>query len=96
MLSAFRVGNFGDRLGYHLINEILPAHATVHHIYVNFAQGYQIEEIPAGNFDLLVLGVGNSLFGNVFSDSLLQLLERAPRPSEFSARSIGRFWTPAG
>ncbi len=79
VLSAFRVGNFGDRLGYHLINEILPAHATVHHVYVNFALGYQIEGIPEGDFDLLVLGVGNSLFGNVFSDSLLQLLERAPR-----------------
>jgi hypothetical protein len=29
VVSASGMGNFGDRLGYHLINELLPAHATV-------------------------------------------------------------------
>jgi hypothetical protein len=79
VLSALRVGNFGDRLGYHLINEVLPAHAEVHHVFIDFARGYSLDGIPDGDFDLLVLGVGNSLFANVFTDSLLQLLERAPR-----------------
>ncbi len=36
VVSAHHVGNFGDRLGYHLINEVLPAYATVHHAIVNF------------------------------------------------------------
>jgi hypothetical protein len=33
ILSFNNVGNFGDRLGYHLVNEILPAQATVTHAH---------------------------------------------------------------
>ena len=79
VVSSYNAGNFGDRLGYHVINEVLPAHATVHHCKLTYAEGWRIEGIPEGNFDLLVLGYGNSLFGKMFTDSLVQLLERAPR-----------------
>src|SRR5690606_25748056 len=55
VLSYNNVGNFGDRLGYHLANSILPAHAET--TGLNFKPWNASEE----NFDLLILGIGNSL-----------------------------------
>jgi hypothetical protein len=86
VLSALSGPNFGDRLGYHLINEVLPAHATVNHAWMNFAKGCRIEGVPAGDIDLLVLGIGNSLSNEMLTDELLQLLAR-------SKQAIGIFGT---
>jgi tetratricopeptide (TPR) repeat protein len=72
ILSFNNVGNFGDRLGYHLVNEILPAHATVTHAH------FRPWDLPDEPFDLLVLGTGNSLFDPLLSDRLAALLERVP------------------
>jgi Flp pilus assembly protein TadD len=72
VLSFNNVGNFGDRLGYHLINELLPAHATVSHVH------FRPWDVPDEAFDLLVLGVGNSLFGPLLSAELDALLARVP------------------
>jgi hypothetical protein len=86
VLSALSGPNFGDRLGYHLVNEVLPAHATVNHAWINFAKGCRIEGVPAGDIDLLVLGIGNSLLSEMLTDELFQLLAR-------SKRAIGIFGT---
>jgi len=55
VLSYFNTHNFGDRLGYHLINDLLPAHAEVTHAAVS---PWQVEE---RDYDLIVVGIGNSL-----------------------------------
>ncbi len=86
VLSALSGPNFGDRLGYHLINEVLPAHATVHHAWTNFAKGCRIDGVPSEDIDLLVLGIGNSLSNEMLTDELFHLLAR-------SKRAIGIFGT---
>lgn len=55
VLSYFNTANFGDRLGYHIINGLLPAHAEVTHAAVS---PWEVEE---HDYDLLVIGIGNSL-----------------------------------
>lgn len=57
VISYNNVGNFGDRLGYHLINSVLPPEAEVY--FANFKPW----NIPSFSFDLLILGIGNSIFG---------------------------------
>lgn len=80
VLSFYTAGNFGDRLGYHLINEILPAHAEVTHLSLK-------NPIPSHMaFDLLIVGMGNSLFGTHLDDSLLSLIDH-------SEAAIGIFGT---
>jgi len=80
VLSCGNSGNFGDRVGFHLINSVLPASAEVSHASLS------PWNVPAGDFDLLVLGTGNSLFQDVLTDELLTLVRRVPR-------SIGIFGT---
>jgi tetratricopeptide (TPR) repeat protein len=72
VLSFNNVGNFGDRLGYHLVNEIVPAHATLTHAH------FQPWDLPDERFDLVILGIGNSLFQPLLDDRLAAALERAP------------------
>lgn len=74
VLSYANAANFGDRLGYHLLNAVLPPHAEVTQAYFK-----PWTAPPEGEFDLLVLGIGNSLFGPLLSDKLLALLDRVPR-----------------
>jgi hypothetical protein len=92
VLSFNNVGNFGDRLGYHLVNEILPAHATVTHAH------FRPWDVPDEAFDLLVLGAGNSLFEPLLTDRLGALLDRVPAAvgvfgtqyrEELDARKLG-------
>lgn len=80
VLSYNNVGNFGDRLGFHLLNGVLPAHAWV--TYAHFVPW----DVPERQFDLLILGIGNSLFGPLLTKNLITLLERVPT-------SIGIFGT---
>jgi hypothetical protein len=54
-LSYYNDANFGDRLGYHLVNALLPASATVVHGTV------KPWTVPDDDFDLLILGTGHSL-----------------------------------
>lgn len=70
VLSYSNVPNFGDRLGYHLIHDVLPAHADVRHVHFN------PWDAPDEEFDLLVLGIGNSVFGKMLGDRLLALMDR--------------------
>jgi hypothetical protein len=64
VISYNNVGNFGDRLGYHLLNDVLPAHAEV-------TWGTLRPFTPVPQADLLVIGIGNSLFGDLLDDQLM-------------------------
>ncbi len=55
VLSYFQTVNFGDRLGYHVLNGVLPAHADVTYASLN------PWNVPDRDYDLLILGIGNSL-----------------------------------
>ena len=74
------VGNFGDRLGYHLLNEILPPHCEV-----TWGTLRPFTQVP-NNVDLLIVGIGNSLFGDLLNDQLLNAVKSAKA-------SIGIFGT---
>jgi hypothetical protein len=73
VLSYANATNFGDRLGYHLINSVLPPHAQVTHAH------FHPWSVPDAHFDLLILGIGNSLFAPLLTDRLLALLDRIPK-----------------
>jgi hypothetical protein len=63
-----------------VINSLLPAGSEVH-------QGhFQPWDVPPGDFDLLVLGIGNSVFHPILTDQLMELVRRIPR-------SVGIFGT---
>ncbi|MCE9522223.1 MAG: class I SAM-dependent methyltransferase [Alphaproteobacteria bacterium] len=65
VISYNNVGNFGDRLGYHLLNDVLPAHAEL-----TWGTLRPFAPVPP-DLDLLVVGIGNSLFGDLLDDQLL-------------------------
>jgi methyltransferase family protein len=70
VLSYNDAGNFGDRLGYHMINSLLPSHATVHH--VTFRTLDQLRD----RYDMVVVGIGNSLpLQLLHSDILLDIMK---------------------
>lgn len=80
VLSCLEYGNFGDRLGFHLLNDLLPPH-----VEVSWGSLVDLTEIP-DDIDLLVVGLGNSLFGRLLNDRLLAATGKAKR-------SIGIFGT---
>jgi len=80
-VSYFTAGNFGDRLGVQILNQVLPANAVVRHVSLE-----HVDRLPEGAPDLIVLGLGNSLYDPLVNERLLALLDRAPR-------SIGVFGT---
>jgi hypothetical protein len=72
-LSYYNDANFGDRLGYHLVNALLPASATVVHGTV------KPWTVPDDDFDLLILGTGHSLnAATVQRPELHALMARIP------------------
>lgn len=71
VVSESDAGNFGDRLGLHMINAMLPGEADVHHLtFKTLAQARE-------QYDLVVLGVGNCLFQPLLGDDILNILSRA-------------------
>jgi hypothetical protein len=80
VMGYHNAANFGDRLGYHLIPGILPPHCDV-----SFGT-FQPWQIPEGAYDLVIVGIGNSLFAPLLTDELQRLVEAAPH-------SIGIFGT---
>jgi hypothetical protein len=70
VVSYYDVGNFGDRLGYHMINALLPPQADVHHLSFR-ALGEARER-----YDLVILGMGNSVFHRVLNEDTLGILGR--------------------
>jgi hypothetical protein len=81
VVSYFNDPNFGDRLGFHVINGLLPADAVVTHASIN------PWSLPDEPFDLLILGIGNSLNAPPISrPEIRRTIERTPH-------SIGIFGT---
>jgi hypothetical protein len=80
VLSYKNVGNFGDRLGFHLLNDVLPAHVCVTHAHFDHC------DVPEVDFDLVIVGIGNSIFAPLLTSNLDSLLQRA-------SKSIGIFGT---
>jgi hypothetical protein len=76
VISYNDVGNFGDRLGYHMINALLPSEATVYHLT------FQTLDRAHDAYDLIVLGIGNSIYQPLLRDDLLDV------SSERSAKSV--------
>jgi hypothetical protein len=70
VVSCNNVGNFGDRLGYHMINALLPGEAEVHHLT------FQTLHEARAQYDLVVLGIGNSLFKPLLGDDVLDIVSR--------------------
>jgi SAM-dependent methyltransferase len=71
VVSGSDAGTFGDRLGLHMINAMLPGQANVHHLtFKTLAQARE-------QYDLVVLGVGNCLFQPLLNDGILDILSRA-------------------
>ena len=70
VVSCNNVGNFGDRLGYHMINALLPGEAEVHHLT------FQTLHEARAQYDLVVLGIGNSLFTPLLGDDVLDIVSR--------------------
>lgn len=74
VLSYSHIPNFGDRLGYHVLNSLLPADVEV--VYAPFAPF----AVPQGDYDLLIVGIGNSLLPRDACDpEFLGWLARIPR-----------------
>jgi tetratricopeptide (TPR) repeat protein len=72
VLSYNNVGNFGDRLGFHLVNSLLPGEAELHYLH------FDPWNVPEEPFDLAIVGMGNSMFQPILTDRLLAFLERVP------------------
>jgi hypothetical protein len=71
VISESDAGNFGDRLGLHMINAMLPGEANVHHLtFKTLAQARE-------QYDLVVLGVGNCMFQPLIGNDILNILARA-------------------
>jgi hypothetical protein len=70
VVSYYDVGNFGDRLGYHMINSLLPPHADVHHL------SFRALGAARERYDLVILGMGNSVFHRVLNEETLGVLGR--------------------
>lgn len=80
-VSYSTAGNFGDRLGVQLLNQVMPANAVVRHVSLG-----SLDQLPEGSPDLMVLGLGNSLYDPLVNERLFGLLDRA-------SRAIGVFGT---
>lgn len=80
VVSCYDYGNFGDRLGFHLLSDLLPPHAEV-----SWGALTPLAPVPEG-LDLLVVGLGNSLFGRLLGDQLVAATAKAKH-------SIGIFGT---
>lgn len=70
VISYNDVGNFGDRLGYHMINALLPGEAEVHHLT------FRTLDQARDRYDLVVLGIGNSLFQPLLVDKVFDVVKR--------------------
>jgi len=80
ILSYLHAANFGDRLGYHVLNSALPPHVDVTY---GSLDPWNVRE---GKYDLLILGIGTSLLPiDVINPRLSALMDRIP--------SIGIFGT---
>jgi hypothetical protein len=74
VVSYLNLGNFGDRLGYHLLHAAIPANVEVEH--------YAFDPWPTidvDGVDLVCIGIGNSIFQPLLTDQLQDLVNRSPK-----------------
>ncbi|MFN3657575.1 MAG: hypothetical protein ACK4UO_10015 [Pseudolabrys sp.] len=71
VISESDGASFGDRLGVHMINTLLPGAARVHHMT------FKTLHEARGDYDLVVVGVGNAMFQPLIGDDILRVLARA-------------------
>ncbi|HEY3947980.1 hypothetical protein [Phenylobacterium sp.] len=81
VVSYASLPNFGDRLGVQLLPSLLPDNARVTHVDLG-----ALDAAPTGKPDLMILGLGNSLFQPLLTDELSRLIDRA-------GRTVGVFGT---
>ncbi len=72
VLSHRNSGNFGDRLGFHLLNWMLPPQAEATWMPIHPAC------LPARDFDLAIVALGGSIFGPLLNDGLFTVLDAVP------------------
>jgi hypothetical protein len=70
VVSDQGAGHFGERLGLHMINALMPGEADVHHL--TFRTLAQAREA----YDLVVIGAGDSLFQPLLGDEVLDIVAR--------------------
>jgi Methyltransferase domain len=70
VVSDHDAGHFGERLGLHMINALLPGEADVHHLT------FRTLDQARAAYDLVVIGTGNSLFQPLLGDELLDIIAR--------------------
>ena len=70
VLSRYDVGNFGDRLGYHMINALLPPQAEVHHL------SFDALGAARDRYDLVIVGMGTSIFHRMLNEATLDVVSR--------------------
>lgn len=75
VISESDAGNFGDRLGVQMINGLLPGEARIHHM--TFAGLRESLATARESYDLVIVGVGNSMFRPLIGDDILHILSRA-------------------
>lgn len=68
VISEYDVGGFGDRLGYHMINTMLPSSAEVQHLTPRTL--HEAREA----YDLVVLGTRNSFYPPLIGDDVIDIL----------------------
>lgn len=71
VISESDTGSFGDRLGLHMINAVLPGSARVHHM--TFKTLHEARD----EYDLIVIGVGSTMFQPLIGDDIIRILARA-------------------
>jgi hypothetical protein len=64
-------GDFGGRLGRHMINALLPGEAEVDHL------NFRTLNEARSSYDLIVLGTGNGLFPPLLDEEVLSVISRA-------------------
>jgi hypothetical protein len=74
VVSAANLRNFGDRLGVRLLSHVLPTHARVRMLFHHPWSPPPPDEVP----DLLIVGLGGSLYDHVLTPELVELVQRAP------------------
>lgn len=81
VLSYFKYRNFGDRLGYHVVNSLMPAGTQVTHAPLN--PWVEVDQ----DYDMVIVGLGSSLNAPAIArPQLHRLIERTPH-------SLGIFGT---
>ena len=71
VIAYNNLSNFGDRLGFHVIQDVLPVDAEV-----SWGRIRPFDPVPK-DVDLVVLGIGNSLYGDLIDHNLVSAISAA-------------------